>query len=100
MMTTIGPTADGVPYRPTSTIATIPLPPGSDVMQFDPGLGRIYVACSSGTISIFQEDDLTISASWPTCRCSAVCTVSRSMCERIGYTHPNRRRTGAGLPGC
>ena len=57
MMTTIGPTADGVPYRPTSTIATIPLPPGSDVMQFDPGLGRIYVACSSGAISVFQEDD-------------------------------------------
>ena len=50
-------------YRPTSTIATIPLPPGSDVMQFDPGLGRIYVACSSGTISVFQEDDLIISAS-------------------------------------
>jgi len=25
--------------------------------MFDPGLGRIYVACSSGAISVFQMDD-------------------------------------------
>jgi YVTN family beta-propeller protein len=40
-----------------TTITTMPLAPGSDVVQFDPGLGRIYVACSSGAISVFQEDD-------------------------------------------
>jgi YVTN family beta-propeller protein len=40
-----------------TTITTMPLPPGSDVVQFDPGLGRIYVACASGAISVFQEDD-------------------------------------------
>jgi YVTN family beta-propeller protein len=40
-----------------TTITTMPLPPGSDVVQFDPGLGRIYVACSSGAISVVQEDD-------------------------------------------
>ena len=39
------------------TLATMPLPPGPDVVQFDPGLGRVYVACSSGAISVFQEDD-------------------------------------------
>jgi len=26
-------------------------------VKFDPGLGRIYVACSSGFISVFQEGD-------------------------------------------
>jgi len=31
--------------------------PRADVVQFDPGLGRIYVACFSGAISVFQEDD-------------------------------------------
>ena len=30
---------------------------GGDVIAFDPGLKRIYVACYSGAISVFQEDD-------------------------------------------
>ena len=38
-------------------IAHLPLPQGADVVKFDPGLGRIYAACSSGFISVFQEDD-------------------------------------------
>lgn len=38
-------------------IAHLPLAPGPDVVMFDPGLGRIYVACASGAISVFQEDD-------------------------------------------
>ncbi len=38
-------------------IAHLPMAKGADVVQFDPGLGRIYVACSSGAISIFHEDD-------------------------------------------
>lgn len=38
-------------------IAHLPTPAGGDVVKFDPGLKRIYVACSSGAISIFQEDD-------------------------------------------
>jgi DNA-binding beta-propeller fold protein YncE len=38
-------------------IATMPLAAGPDVVMFDPGLKRAYVACSSGVISIFQEDD-------------------------------------------
>src|SRR6267142_814442 len=38
-------------------VAHLPLPAGADVAKFDPGLGRIYVACSSGFISVFQTDD-------------------------------------------
>lgn len=38
-------------------IAHLPLPAGADVVKFDPGLGRIYAACSSGFISVFQQDD-------------------------------------------
>lgn len=38
-------------------IAHLPMAKGADVVQFDPGLGRIYVACSSGVISVFQMDD-------------------------------------------
>lgn len=32
---------------------------GGDVIAFDPGLKRIYVACYDGAISVFQEDDPT-----------------------------------------
>jgi hypothetical protein len=38
-------------------LAHLPMAKGADVVQFDPGLGRVYVACSSGAISVFQEDD-------------------------------------------
>jgi DNA-binding beta-propeller fold protein YncE len=38
-------------------IAYLPLAGGPDVIKFDPGLGRIYVACYSGSISVFHEDN-------------------------------------------
>jgi DNA-binding beta-propeller fold protein YncE len=38
-------------------IAHLPMAKGADVVQFDPGLGRIYVACASGAILVFQEED-------------------------------------------
>src|SRR5215470_12371460 len=38
------------------TVAHLPMAKGADVVQFDPGLGRIYVACGSGVISVFQMD--------------------------------------------
>ena len=38
-------------------IAYLPMADGSDVIKFDPGLGRIYAACYSGAISVFHEDD-------------------------------------------
>jgi YVTN family beta-propeller protein len=38
-------------------ITFLPLAKGPDVVKFDSGLKRIYVACYSGAISVFQEDD-------------------------------------------
>jgi DNA-binding beta-propeller fold protein YncE len=38
-------------------IAFLPLAGGLDVIKFDPGLGRIYVACYSGAVSVFHQDD-------------------------------------------
>src|SRR6266850_770861 len=40
-----------------SAIAFLPLADGPDVIKFDAGLGRIYVACYSGAISVFHQDD-------------------------------------------
>ena len=40
-------------------IAFLPQAKGGDVIAYDPGLKRIYVACYSGAISIFHEDDPT-----------------------------------------
>ncbi len=40
-------------------IAHLPMAKGADVVMLDPGLARIYVACSSGAISVFQMDDPT-----------------------------------------
>ena len=38
-------------------VAMLPVAEGPDVVKYDPGLRRIYVACYSGAISVFQEDD-------------------------------------------
>jgi DNA-binding beta-propeller fold protein YncE len=38
-------------------IAHLPVPQGADVIKYDPGLHRAYAACSSGAISVLQEDD-------------------------------------------
>jgi YVTN family beta-propeller protein len=38
-------------------ITFLEMQPGADVIAFDPGLGRIYVACYSGAISVFQQKD-------------------------------------------
>ena len=38
-------------------IAFLPLADGPDVIKFDAGLGRIYVACYSGAFSVFHQDD-------------------------------------------
>ena len=39
------------------TIAHLPMPAGADVVKFDPGVSRIYVACSSGFISVLEVKD-------------------------------------------
>jgi DNA-binding beta-propeller fold protein YncE len=38
-------------------IAFLPMADGPDVIKFDPGLRRIYVACYSGAIAVFHQDD-------------------------------------------
>lgn len=38
-------------------IAHFPIPTGADVVKYDSGNGRVYAACSSGSISVVQEDD-------------------------------------------
>jgi YVTN family beta-propeller protein len=38
-------------------IAFLKMPGGPDVIKFDPGLNRIYVACYSGAIAVFHQDD-------------------------------------------
>jgi DNA-binding beta-propeller fold protein YncE len=38
------------------TIAHFLVPAGADVVKFDSKLGRVYAACSSGAISVVQED--------------------------------------------
>jgi len=38
-------------------IAFLPLAQGPDAVKYDSGLKRVYVACYSGAISVFQEDD-------------------------------------------
>ena len=37
-------------------VTFLPMASGADVVKFDPGLGRIYVACYSGAISVFHQD--------------------------------------------
>jgi DNA-binding beta-propeller fold protein YncE len=39
------------------SVAHLPMPAGADVVKFDAGLRRIYVACSSGFISEFEAKD-------------------------------------------
>ena len=51
-------------------IASLPLAGGPDVIKFDPGLGRIYVACYSGAISVFHQEDPEHYASWKTSACN------------------------------
>src|SRR5438477_1449311 len=40
-----------------AAIAFLPVADGPDVIKFDLGLGRIYVACYSGAVSVFHQDD-------------------------------------------
>src|SRR5205807_4789937 len=39
-----------------AAIAFLPVADGPDVIKFDLGLGRVYVACYSGAISVFHQD--------------------------------------------
>lgn len=39
------------------SVAALTIPPGCDVVKFDPGLSRIYVACYEGKIAVIREVD-------------------------------------------
>lgn len=41
--------------RTMQTTASLDIPPEPDVLAFDPGLHRLYVACESGTLAVFDE---------------------------------------------
>src|SRR6266566_6525134 len=79
------------------TITTLPLALGSDVVQFGPGLRRIYVGCSSGAISVFQEDDPDHFRKLADIPVSAACTVSQLMSEPTVCTRPNKKKDGHGV---
>lgn len=44
-----------VDLRTMQTTATLTVPADPDVLAFDPGLQRLYVACESGAVAIFEE---------------------------------------------
>jgi YVTN family beta-propeller protein len=76
-----------------AAIAHLPMAGGADVVAFDPGLGRIYVACGSGAISVFQQDDPDITASCRTFRCRSASIAWRSIARRIGSMHRKNKKT-------
>jgi len=46
-----------VDLRTMRTTATFTVAEGPDVLAFDPGLQRLYVACESGSLAVFEERD-------------------------------------------
>jgi DNA-binding beta-propeller fold protein YncE len=74
------------------TLAHLPLPQGGDVVKFDPGLERIYAACSSGFISVFQEDDVDHTESWRILRSTRWYTVLRSTQQLTDCMRRNNKR--------
>ena len=51
-----------VDLRAMRTIATHPVGDDPDVLAFDHGLGRLYVACESGVVSVFDARDRVLNA--------------------------------------
>jgi hypothetical protein len=73
-------------------IAHFPIPTGADVVKFDPGSGRVYAACSSGAISIVQEDDPNIFGRSKTFRYKSWSTALPWTPRLIACMRPNRKR--------
>jgi DNA-binding beta-propeller fold protein YncE len=46
-----------IDLRSMRTTATFKVAEGPDVLAFDPGLQRLYVACESGSLEVFEERD-------------------------------------------
>jgi sugar lactone lactonase YvrE len=47
--------------RAMRTTATLKIPAEPDVLAFDPGLERLYVACESGSLAVFEENNGALS---------------------------------------
>jgi len=76
-------------------IAFLKMPGGPDVIKFDSGLSRIYVACYSDAIAVFHQDDRTTIASSKTSASNTSCTRWPSISKSIGSTRPNRKKTAS-----
>jgi DNA-binding beta-propeller fold protein YncE len=69
-------------------IAFFKMPGGPDVIKFDPGLRRIYVACYSGAIAVFRQDDP------PRAACGALARRRSENTSSIRVRARRRRETG------
>ena len=49
-----------IDLRTMRTMAAHKVAEGPDVLAFDPGLHRLYVACESGSLAMFEERDGTL----------------------------------------
>ena len=48
--------------RTMRTTATFKIPADPDVLAFDPGLHRLYIACESGALAVFEERDAKLTS--------------------------------------
>ena len=74
-------------------IAYLEMVDGADVIKFDPGLGRIYAACYSGAISVFQQDDPQHYRKLQDSKCNMPYTALPWTPKPIVSTLRSRRRT-------
>jgi len=73
-------------------IAFLPLADGPDVIKFDAGLGRIYVACYSGASPFSIRMIQTTTASWKTFASSMQSIAWPLIPRRIVFTRRSRKR--------
>jgi len=76
-------------------ISSLPMAEGGDVIAYDPGLRRIYVACYSGAVSSSRNRIRNISANLVTCRWKRKSTVSLSTQQLIRFTYRSRKSVEA-----
>lgn len=76
-----------------AAIAFLPLPDGPDVIKFDAGLGRIYVACYSGALSVFHQDDPNHYRKLKIFASSMLFTVLPSIQRPIAFVPLSKKRT-------
>lgn len=79
-------------------IAYVPVAKDADVVKFDAGLGRIYVACYSGAISIIQQDDPDHYHKIEDFRFNRKCIVWPWIPKRIAFTHRSNKKTVSRSP--